>query len=643
MTRGLKTLILHQSIRRSGGASIGYILDDFLRQKYGANTYERVDARASHPKRQAAVNRFNKKETGQFAFLLENRACSSTIKLLAVDIVVLYDSDWNPANDIRALQKISFDSKAEQMKVFRLYSSCTVEERALVLAKKNLKLDNNLQAFGRTTSDSLVMWGASYLFNQLDDYHAYTNNAAFIVASGHSVLDEVTQEFQAILSESCKNIGLSVISEVRSSAENYSMNIPLLGEAKKQLKDGEEPYIFWKNLLDRKDPPWRHIRASHSRNRKRVQYMNESPDAENDNVAKRHKRGPSSVQFELGEYQVTQPACSDGGGSSILFASDKSKTCWTESVTSDSYPNRKYGQSSHGPEVDVGEPEGKGVLFDEQKDLYSFLEGETIKLCQILQLWEVVMDMVRRFLKYVIENHQVSTDSPAYVQALQVSLVPGKQIPRNLVFAELQRENQSSSHVEFSASQVVHAVNNSLLSNHGAPETESREQLHSTSVDVILTGNQFPTFEVEHRNHSRAGSSFPTAEVGEDEVLVREPSSESPESSQLRGNHLDPCPVARVPELPIPTADAGEDEVLVHEPSSESQENSQLRGTHLDPCPVARVQELPNHAPRDLHGHSPQVTTGNSTPELPDEPLQIELERMQKESERFDFTAQFLM
>ncbi|XP_073149020.1 helicase protein MOM1-like isoform X2 [Henckelia pumila] len=422
MTRGLKTLILHQSIRRSGGASIGYILDDFLRQKYGANTYERVDARASHPKRQAAVNRFNKKETGQFAFLLENRACSSTIKLLAVDIVVLYDSDWNPANDIRALQKISFDSKAEQMKVFRLYSSCTVEERALVLAKKNLKLDNNLQAFGRTTSDSLVMWGASYLFNQLDDYHAYTNNAAFIVASGHSVLDEVTQEFQAILSESCKNIGLSVISEVRSSAENYSMNIPLLGEAKKQLKDGEEPYIFWKNLLDRKDPPWRHIRASHSRNRKRVQYMNESPDAENDNVAKRHKRGPSSVQFELGEYQVTQPACSDGGGSSILFASDKSKTCWTESVTSDSYPNRKYGQSSHGPEVDVGEPEGKGVLFDEQKDLYSFLEGETIKLCQILQLWEVVMDMVRRFLKYVIENHQVSTDSPAYVQALQVSL-----------------------------------------------------------------------------------------------------------------------------------------------------------------------------------------------------------------------------
>ncbi|XP_073066422.1 uncharacterized protein [Primulina eburnea] len=800
MTRGLKTLILHQSICRSGGASIGDILDDFLSQKYGPNTYERVDARVSLPKRQAAVNRFNKKETGQFAFLLENRACSSTIKLLAVDIIVLYDSDWNPANDIRALQKISIDSKAEQMKVFRLYSSCTVEERALVLAKKNLKLDNNLQTFSRTTSDSLLMWGASYLLNQLDDYHACSNNTAFVVSSGQSVLNEVTQEFQAILSESCKTIGLSVISEVRLSAENYSMNIPLLGEAKNQSKDGQEPYIFWKNLLNRKDPPWRHFRGSCSRNRKRVQYMNGSPEAEKDIVAKRHKRvlrensNPSSVQFELGEHQVTQAACSEGGGSSTIFTCDKSKSFWTESVTSDSYPNCKYGQSSYGPEVDVGDPEDRGVLFDEQKNLYGFLEGETIKLCQNLQLSEVVMDMVRRFLKYVIKNHQVSTDSPAYVQALQISLcwiaasilkqkvdkkdslmsakrlldyqcteeqvtsvysrlrtlkriylhcsenfvesgnllveegiskepsnvdeehaegqipiqekmamedkvaesgivskgrnevapsvtsisapseavccsapietvsdetqpvvmygdvrkvvldrvpngvantpdeesdnveavglvdavenlrnrpdevavaalpvpeehlvcselmaaspncyglllqqVPGEQIPQNSVSAELQLENQSSSQVEVSASKLVQAVDNPLLSNHGAPETDN-EQLHSISVDATLGGNQFPTFEVEHQNHARGGSSFPTAE-------------------------------------------AGEGEMLLHEPSSESRENSQLHG-HLN---------IPSHA-HSTH----QVTTCYSTPDLSDEPLQIELERMQKESENLE-------
>ncbi|XP_073312185.1 uncharacterized protein [Primulina huaijiensis] len=740
MTQGLKTLILYQSIRRSGGASIGDILDDFLRQKYGPNTYERVDARVTPPKKQAAVNRFNKKETGQFAFLLENRACSSTIKLLAVDIIVLYDSDWNPANDIRALQKISIDSKTEQMKVFRLYSSCTVEERALVLAKKNLKLDNNLQTFSRTTSDSLLMWGASYLFNQLDDYHAYSNNFNFIISSGQSVLDEVTQEFQAILSESYKNIGLSVISEVRLSAENYSMNIPLLGEAKNQLKDGEEPYIFWKNLLDRKDPPWRHFRGSYSRNRKRVQYLSASPEAENDNVAKRQKKvihensNPSSVQSELGEHQVTQATCSAGGGSSTIFTCDKSKSFWTESVASDSYPNCKYGQSSHGLEVDVGDPEDRSVLIDEQKNLYGFLEGDTIKLCQILKLSEVVMDMVRRFLKYVIKNHQVSTDSPAYVQALQISLcwiaasilkqkvdkkdsltsakqlldyqcteeqvtsvysrlrtlkriylhcsenfvesgnllveedirmepsrvdeehaecqipiqekmameykvaesgieskdgnevapsvtsisepseavccsapietVPGEQIPKNLMSADLQLENQSSLQVEVSTSQLVHAVN-PLLSNHGAPETENHEQLQAVSVDLTLSGNQVPTFEVEHRNHAQGASSFPTAE-------------------------------------------AGVGELLLHEPSSESRESSQLHGDHLDPCPGARVQELPNHAalylginaphlnwPSHLHTYSThQVTTCNSTPALSAEPLQIELERMQEESEK---------
>ncbi|KZV47217.1 hypothetical protein F511_05268 [Dorcoceras hygrometricum] len=842
VARGLRTLILYQSIRRSGGASIGDILDDFLGQKYGLNTYERVDARVSVPKKHAAVNRFNRKETGQFAFLLENRGCSSVIKLLAVDVIVLYDSDWNPATDIRALQKISIDSKAEQIKVFRLYSYCTVEERTLVLAKKNLKLDNNLQTISRTASDSLLKWGASYLFNQLDDYHAYCNNAALMIESGQSVLNEVTQEFQAILSERSESIRLSVISEVRLSAENYSMSTPLLGEAKNQLKDGEEPFIFWRNLLDRKDPPWRHFKGSFPRNRKRVQYMNESPDTKNDNVAKRprvihEKSNPSAVQSELGEHQVTEVACSEGG-SSTIFACDKSKSFWTESVTSDSYPNRKYCQISNGPAVYFGDPEEQGVVCDEQKNLYGFLEGDTIKLCQILKLSEAVMDMARSFLKYVIKNHRVSTGSPAYVQALQISLcwiaasilkqkvdkkvslisaklfldyqctadqvtsvysrlrtlkriylhcsenfiesgnflveeatgiepsnvdeklakgqvprqeklaiedevteietvckerndvapsvisiaapsgavcrsvsietvseeiqrdmmneevpkmvpdcvpngvvgcftslklsnnpdeefddveavglvgsmenprnisdevstgalpspeqqlvrseqiaaspcgcdllpqqycksnldrhdqAPGEQID-HLVSVEQHLENQSSLQVEITNSQLVNAVN-PLLSDHGAPETANHEQLHSLSVDTTVSGNQFPTFEVEHQNNARGGISFPTAETGEGEVHLHEPSSESRENLHLHGNHLDPCPGARVHELPSHSA------------------------LHLG----INADRL--NGPSHLHAHSTHQANCNSTPELSAEPLQIALERMQEESE----------
>ncbi|KAL0388406.1 UNVERIFIED_CONTAM: Helicase protein MOM1 [Sesamum radiatum] len=250
-TRGLRVLYTFSG---SGGASTGDILDDFLRQRFGQHTYERIDAGVILSKKQAAVNRFNKKETGQFVFLLDNRACSSVIKLSSLDIVVIYDSGWNPANDLRALQKISIDSKVEQIKVFRLYSSFTVEERALLLAKKNLHLDNNSENFSWATSNSLLSWGALHLFNKLEEYHADSNStSALNFSSEHLLLNEVTKEFQAILSESREDTDSNaVISKVKLGVGSYSSDIPLIGEAQIQLKDGEEPHVFWKNLLDGK-------------------------------------------------------------------------------------------------------------------------------------------------------------------------------------------------------------------------------------------------------------------------------------------------------------------------------------------------------------------------------------------------------
>ncbi|KAL2537546.1 Helicase protein MOM1 [Forsythia ovata] len=203
-------------------------------------------ARVAPSKKHAAVNHFNKKESGQFVFLLENRACSSSIKLSSVDIVIIYDSEWNPANDLKALQKLSFDSKFEQIKVFRLYSSCTVEEKALLLAKQVLNLDNNMQNLSRTTSDTLLMWGASYLFSKLDDYHADSSpTSASNISSEQLLLNDTTNELLSILSESYENNGSGcIISKVQLGVGHYSINLPLLGEGKFQLKDGEEAHVF---------------------------------------------------------------------------------------------------------------------------------------------------------------------------------------------------------------------------------------------------------------------------------------------------------------------------------------------------------------------------------------------------------------
>ncbi|KAL0376762.1 UNVERIFIED_CONTAM: Helicase protein MOM1 [Sesamum calycinum] len=326
--RGLRVLILFQA-----QASTGDILDDFLRQRFGQHTYERIDAGVILSKKQAAVNRFNKKETGQFVFLLDNRACSSVIKLSSLDIVVIYDSGWNPANDLRALQKISIDSK----------------------------------------------------------------------------------EFQAILSESREDTDSNaVISKVKLGVGSYSSDIPLIGEAQVQLKDGEEPHVFWKNLLDGKTPRWKHLRGPCPRNRKRVHYLDGSPrkpEIEKVDVVKKCKK---LVNENLDPTLVkeTQVAVSKGGPSTMGTFNQ-----------SQIPPPCMSGGRAVGAEVSAGASDERIVSSDDQKSLQAFLQGEMTRLCQILKLSEDVTCAVRKLLDYVTKNHHVNSDSTSIVQAFQISLV----------------------------------------------------------------------------------------------------------------------------------------------------------------------------------------------------------------------------
>ncbi|KAL8515998.1 hypothetical protein ACS0TY_014613 [Phlomoides rotata] len=421
--RDLKVLIIFQ-LMGSVGSSTGDILDDFLRQRFGPSTYERVDAGINPSKKQAAVNRFNKKETGQFVFLLENRACSSTIKLSPVDVVVIYDSDWNPSTDLRALQKISIDSKVEQIKVLRLYSSFTIEEKALILAKQNLNLDNHLQNVSRATSETLLSWGATYLFNKLDEYHADSeSNSAVDLSSEQQFLDKVTKEFQSILSDNYENTNPnSIISEAKLGAGSYSTNIPVLGEAKVKLKDGEEPHVFWKKLFEGKDPKWKHLnlKGRSPRSRKRVRYWEGATSGSligKDDTAKKRKKlvnenlVPASAQVESGSCQTTPVVAPSGG----LTHDTRTGSPGLSTI--------KVCNQLGAAEVSVDTiSDDTVVLSDEQRSLHTFLQGEMARLCQTLKLSEDVTHVARNFLEYVMKNHHVSSDSPSIVQAFQLSL-----------------------------------------------------------------------------------------------------------------------------------------------------------------------------------------------------------------------------
>lgn len=63
--------------------------------------FERLDGRIRGNLRQAAIDRFCKPESDRFVFLLCTKAGGLGINLTAADTVIIYDSDWNPQNDLQ--------------------------------------------------------------------------------------------------------------------------------------------------------------------------------------------------------------------------------------------------------------------------------------------------------------------------------------------------------------------------------------------------------------------------------------------------------------------------------------------------------------------------------------------------------------
>ncbi|KAJ7981020.1 helicase protein MOM1-like [Quillaja saponaria] len=420
--QGLRVLILFESIGGSGRDSIGDILDDFLRQRYGPDSYERVDKGLLYSKKQAALKMFNNKDCGRFVFLLETCACLPGIKLSSVDSVIIFDSDWNPMNDIRSLQKITLDSQIEKIKIFRLYSSSTVEEKVLILAKQDKTLDSNLQYLSRSTSHMLLMWGASCLFDDLEVFHCGNTPCSVVnTFSGQSLLGEVVHEFSSILSqdeEDNRTSKFSNILNIKQSGGTYTTNLSLLGERKASLMDDGPPHMFWTKLLEGKHPRWKYSSGLFSRNRKRVQQLDDSvnrQDTESDDIVKKRKKVVNNC--------VDQASLKSGVEGNIFSGSwegnvSQSFPCPTN-CTSDSLRASYEKSLAYHKMV---ESLRATKLRDAQNSLHLLLKQEVAKLCDILHLPDNVKDMVEKFLEYVLNNHHVNKEPVSVLQAFQISL-----------------------------------------------------------------------------------------------------------------------------------------------------------------------------------------------------------------------------
>ncbi|KAL3531943.1 hypothetical protein ACH5RR_005464 [Cinchona calisaya] len=310
--RGLRVLILFQAIESSEKISIGDILDDFIHQKFGTDSYVRIDGEIARAKKRAAFDMFNNKDNGNFVCLIETRACLPSTKLSSVDTVIIFNSDWDPVNDLKALQKITIDSRFEQLKIFRIYSSYSVEENVLMLAKEGLTLDSYIQNIKQSVCHKLLTWGASCLFRKLDGSHELNASSLNPINSfEQTLLEDVFQELSALLPCSsvehgstccfCRKSNSNNVLSVEQSEGNYcGKNLSLIGELKtrsmhnlpgtRQLTEDGPPHIFWTNLFKGRKPRWKYMSSSLQGKRKLKLIPSLSEDAEYEGKASKKGR-----------------------------------------------------------------------------------------------------------------------------------------------------------------------------------------------------------------------------------------------------------------------------------------------------------------------------------------------------------------
>lgn len=152
------------------------ILEDYC--WFRGHSYCRIDGQTAHEDRDRQIQEFNADGSEKFLFMLSTRAGGLGINLYTADVVILYDSDWNPQMDLQAMDRAHRIGQTKQVRVFRLVTENTVDEKIVERASVKLRLDRMViqqgrlaeqkQNLGKDEMLNMIRHGAKHVFTNKD-------------------------------------------------------------------------------------------------------------------------------------------------------------------------------------------------------------------------------------------------------------------------------------------------------------------------------------------------------------------------------------------------------------------------------------------------------------------------------------------
>ncbi|KAL7066931.1 SNF2 family N-terminal domain-containing protein [Cryptosporidium serpentis] len=219
LQNGSRILIFSQMAR------ILDILEDFCYMRQ--YKYCRIDGNTSTEDRDTQIFDFNKPNSDISIFLLSTRAGGLGINLATADIVIIYDSDWNPQVDLQAMDRAHRIGQKKPVYIYRLCHENTIEEKILERANLKLQLESAIIQQGK------LKGGGSSKTNQNNGNILSKNELMTMIQYGANEIlktkdvNITDDDIDAIISnseEKTKSLQVKIQKYVKGSLIDFSIN-----------------------------------------------------------------------------------------------------------------------------------------------------------------------------------------------------------------------------------------------------------------------------------------------------------------------------------------------------------------------------------------------------------------------------------
>jgi len=128
------------------------IMEEYF--EYRGYKYLRLDGSTKSEERTRLVNVWNAPDSPHWLFILSTKAGGLGLNLQTADTVIIFDTDWNPQADLQAQDRAHRIGQRKEVRVFRLVSQNSVEERILERATFKLDVDAKVIQAGMFNTQS---------------------------------------------------------------------------------------------------------------------------------------------------------------------------------------------------------------------------------------------------------------------------------------------------------------------------------------------------------------------------------------------------------------------------------------------------------------------------------------------------------